>query len=513
MIDRHVASPESKYDRYQLRVDPDFGDRATEIRLLSVQRPHMRALHVAWISFFLAFTIWFAPAPLLKEIKETLDLSSREIWASSICNDVAAIVLRMMLGPICDRFGARIPMALVLVTASIPTAMLGLVHTTAGLCVLRFFIGIAGSSFVMAQFWPSRMFVREISGTANGIVAGWGNLGGAFTQVFMGSVLFPLMRDRYDGDSERAWRVITVIPAAIAFCWGCLLPFISDDAPMGNYTEMKKRGGMDKIYFTTAIRQGTTKNTWILYIQYACSFGVELVMNNAAVLYFSDRFDLSTRDAALIGGSFGAMNIFARAVGGFTSDALNLKTGMRGRLRLLLVLILIEGLVIVAFAFTDTLASAIVTMCIFSCFTQAIEGAIYGIVPYVSKLYTGAVAGFVGSGGNVGSVVFGFGFFALPYKEGFIMMGSLAAISSLLTFFIRIPMHAGLIVGEDHPTVIQTRERYLREFRGEGARIEQHDERESAAQVSDLTEMDLHPPEAHQHTDLPPMAEEEIDEP
>jgi NNP family nitrate/nitrite transporter-like MFS transporter len=27
-------------------------------------------------------------------------------------------------------------------------------------------------------------------------------------------------------------------------------------------------------------------NTWILFIQYACCFGVELTMNNAAALYF-----------------------------------------------------------------------------------------------------------------------------------------------------------------------------------------------------------------------------------
>jgi NNP family nitrate/nitrite transporter-like MFS transporter len=70
----------------------------------------------------------------------------------------------------------------VLCVSAIPTACLGFVNSAAGLSVIRFFIGIAGSSFVMAQYWPSRMFAREIAGTANGIVGGWGNLGGAFTQ-------------------------------------------------------------------------------------------------------------------------------------------------------------------------------------------------------------------------------------------------------------------------------------------------------------------------------------------
>ena len=170
-------------------------------------------------------------------------------------------------------------MAAVLILASIPTALVGLVQDATGLAVVRLFIGIAGSSFVAAQFWPSRMFAREIAGTANGLVGGWGNLGGAWSQVFMGRILFPIFRDDYfDGDAEKAWRTICVIPAGIAFLFGCILPFISDDAPVGNYRAMKKQGSMDRVFMTTSLRSGATRNTWILYAQYACSFGVELVM-------------------------------------------------------------------------------------------------------------------------------------------------------------------------------------------------------------------------------------------
>ena len=102
--DPHKASPESKYDRYQLKVDHNAGDRAMEINLKSFQRPHMRALHCAWISFFLAFTIWFAPAPLLKEIRQDLGLSKKGVWTSSITSDLTAIFTRMVIGPVCDAY-------------------------------------------------------------------------------------------------------------------------------------------------------------------------------------------------------------------------------------------------------------------------------------------------------------------------------------------------------------------------------------------------------------------------
>ena len=473
--DPYESSPNSKYPRYDLPVDHKAGDRALKIKIFSAKRPHMRSLHCAWFSFFLAFTIWFAPAPLLKEIGDTLGLNKQQLWMSSIANDIMAIIGRVIIGPFVDAHAARIPMAVVLCVASIPTAMLGLVQSGVGLSILRLFIGIAGTSFVMSQFWPSRMFAREIAGTANGIVGGWGNLGGAFTQILMGRILFPAFRDYY-GSSEAAWRTIAVIPAAITFAWGCILPFLTDDAPMGNYSEMRRNGTIDRVFYTTSLRSGAKLNTLILYIQYACSFGVEIVMNNGTVLYFNDQFGLSTEDGATLAFTYGAFNIFARAMGGGASDWLNIKSGMRGRLWLTTILLLFEGILLVVFAFVPSLGGAIATMCVFSLFTQSAEGAIYGVVPYISKMYTGSVAGWVGSGGNVGSLVFGLGFRSLEYRQAFLMTGSIVVGSSFLSLFVKIPCHAGLITGEDNNTVIQARERFLRRRELQQALLVRHPE-------------------------------------
>jgi NNP family nitrate/nitrite transporter-like MFS transporter len=166
-----------KYSHYSLHVDPDQDDKATEIKLCSLARPHMRAFHCAWWSFFMAFFTWFSIAPLLSEIQTTLDLSKEQIWTSSIVGVTGTICMRFLLGPLCDKFGPRIPFTIVLCAASIPTACTGLVNSSAGLSILRLFIGIAGGCFVMTQFWMSRMFVKELVGTANALTAGWGNLG------------------------------------------------------------------------------------------------------------------------------------------------------------------------------------------------------------------------------------------------------------------------------------------------------------------------------------------------
>ena len=88
------------------------------------------------------------------------------------------IVMRLILGPMCDKYGPRLTMAIVLVAGAIPTGLTGLINSATDLILIRLFIGVIGSCFVMCQYWTTTMFNREVAGTANAIVGGWGNLGG-----------------------------------------------------------------------------------------------------------------------------------------------------------------------------------------------------------------------------------------------------------------------------------------------------------------------------------------------
>ena len=177
------------------------------------------------------------------------------------------------------------------------------------------------------------MFTKKVVGTANALVGGWGNLGGGVTQIVMGSALFPLFKKIYGGfepdvAAEKAWRTVSVIPAVVAFASGVATYYISDDCPKGNYAEMKKNGTMQEVSAASSFREGALNiNTWLLFIQYACCFGVELTMNNAAALYFVDRFGQSTEAAAAIASIFGWMNLFARGMGGYSSDKANAYSG------------------------------------------------------------------------------------------------------------------------------------------------------------------------------------------
>jgi NNP family nitrate/nitrite transporter-like MFS transporter len=440
------------YETYSVKVDPDQDDKASEIKLCNFKRPHMRAFHCSWFCFFIAFFIWFAIAPLLTEVRDDLKITKQDIWTSNICSVAGTILMRFVLGPLCDKFGARILMGLVLMAASIPCALIGLVNTAGTLAATRFFIGLGGSTFVMCQYWTTSMFTKEVAGTANAMVGGWGNLGGGVTQLVMGSALFPLFK--LGMSSETAWRTVSIVPAIVGLATGYIIIKISDDCPKGNYKQLKEHGTMAEVSAAASFRTGALNlNTWLLFIQYACCFGVELTMNNAAATYFKDEFELSTESAAAIASIFGWMNLFARGLGGFTSDKFNAKMGMRGRLIWQTVCLIIEGIMVLIFARTKSLGLSIFVLVIFSSFVQAAEGATYGIVPYVNGPATGSISGIVGAGGNCGAVAFGLCFRELGTKRAFDIMGSTIIVSGVLSAFIFISGHRGLFFGSDSETV------------------------------------------------------------
>jgi NNP family nitrate/nitrite transporter-like MFS transporter len=150
----------------------DDDKKATELKLCSFAHPHMyESLSLLLrVELFMSAFIRFSVAPLLPEVRKTLDLSPEDVWTTNIVAVAGDIIMRFIFGAVCDHFGAQLTLGFVLLAASIPTAMTGLVTSLAGLTLL--FIGIAGSIFVMSQCWSTHMFSKNIVGVANGLVGG-----------------------------------------------------------------------------------------------------------------------------------------------------------------------------------------------------------------------------------------------------------------------------------------------------------------------------------------------------
>jgi NNP family nitrate/nitrite transporter-like MFS transporter len=180
---------------------------------------------------------------------------------------------------------------------------------------------------------------------------------------------------------------------------------------------------------------------WMLFLAYGACFGIEITIDNIATLYFVDNFHLGLREAGIIAGSFGMMNIFARALGGVFGDKAGKKFGLQGRIIMLSVFLLLEGLGIILFSHIDVLLWAIVTMLMFALFLKMSNGATYSVVPFVNKHAIGTVSGIVGAGGNVGAVLAGLLFTSeqLNYRQSLMIIGFAVVAVSIISFLLTLP--------------------------------------------------------------------------
>lgn len=259
--------------------------------------------------------------------------------------------------------------------------------------------------------------------------------------------------------TDEALRTAPIIPACLTLFTGLIL-LLCKDSPKGNYKELKDKGVMIEVSVFASLRDGLLDfNTYILFIQYACCFGAEVTMLNAAVLHLREEFMLTTDSASAIATFSGWRPLFqfvARTIGGCASDKLNMKKGMKGRLIWQMTCLFITGVTVLIFRITNSLGVVMIILYIFYFFAQAAQGSTYAIVPYIQSSAVGTVAGVVGAGGYAGTIAFGmtFSFRELPSMAGaFNIMSALTIISAALTFLVYVKDHRRIVGGTDSDAV------------------------------------------------------------
>jgi len=416
----------------------NFRNKATRIRLADFSSAPMRAFHMSWIAFFLCFFGWFGVAPLMPVIRDQLHLTKAQIGNLTIASVAITVLVRMVIGWLCDHIGPRRAYTWLLILGSLPVMTVGLAHDYSTFLLFRLAIGAIGASFVITQYHTSVMFAPNVVGTANAAAAGWGNLGGGVTQMVM-----PLLFAGFVSLGVGAWwgwRMAMFVPGVMMLLCGIAYYKLTQDTADGDFAQLRARGELASrsgagSAFATACRDS---RVWALFVIYGACFGMELTIDNIAALYFTDYFHLALTAAGIVAGSFGMMNIFARALGGIVSDRFNQRWGLRGRALLLGATICCEGLAMMLFSQMRVLPLAIASMMLTGLFIKMSNGATYSLVPFVNKRALGAVAGIVGAGGNVGSVVAGFLFKGtLPWTQALLVLGATISAVSVLALVVR----------------------------------------------------------------------------
>ncbi len=386
------------------------GQKATRIDLFSFSSPAMRAFHLTWMAFFICFFAWFAAAPLMPLIKNTFGLSKGQIENINIAAVAVTIFVRILIGPLCDKFGPRRAYTWLLIVGAVPVFGLAFSQNYAMFLFFRLCIGAIGASFVISQYHTSVMFAENVVGTANATVGGWGNAGAGAAQSLMALIATGVIS--LGVEHQYGWRVALFVPGIAMWIMAYFYARFTQDTPRGDIIDLRKsgidvelgkKGGV--AIFAQAARN---YRVWMLACAYGGCFGVELYIHNVAASYYVDRFGLSLVNAGLAAGIFGGLALFARALGGIASDNVAKSRGVSGRTVLLSTFLLCEGIGLIVFGHASSVAFAIIAMTGFGLFTHMSAGAVYAIMPMVDRKALGGVCGLIGAGGNVGGVVAGF---------------------------------------------------------------------------------------------------------
>ena len=319
-------------------------------------------------------------------IKKDLNLSQTDIANSNILSLAATLLVRLIAGPLCDRFGPKWTFAGILLAGAVPTALAGTVTTPSGLIAIRFFVGILGGSFIPCQVWTTGFFDKNIVGTANSLAAGFGNAGGGVTYFVMPAVYNSLVQRQHMSD-HAAWRVAFVVPFILITATALIMVVSCPDTPTGKWSsrarDTKQALDMRETFFSTigtrkdkkmtapslesaglsndtiglksgggegnysemqaneddilaaaswelvekpTIR-GTVKAvsslpTVALAVAYFCSFGTELAIYSILGAYYAKNLHLSQTASGNWAAFFGILNFVFRPAGGVISDAI-----------------------------------------------------------------------------------------------------------------------------------------------------------------------------------------------
>lgn len=415
----------------------------TTLPLFSLNSINMRTFHITWLMFFVCFFGWFGLAPLMPTIREDLGLSKSQVGNIIIASVSGTILARLIIGKLCDTWGPRRTAIRLLIAGSLPVFLVGLSRDYTTFLLFRLAISVIGASFVITQYHTSMMFAANIKGTANAVTGGWGNLGGGVTNMVMPVIFATIVG--FGFTKSEAWRYAMIIPGIMMLIVAWLYARYTKDTPDGNFDETGHLQHKTKTDYSIL----ADWRIWALTIAYAMCFGMEITFDNVAALHFVDTFHLDQSNAGFWAGVFGFMNIFARALGGIVSDKVGVRFGLRGKGRLLAIVLLLEGIGLLFFAQAGNFTLAIISMLSFALFLKMANGATYGIVPFINEKNIGLVSGIVGAGGNLGGMLFGFLFKSesISYIQAFTYIGYIVIAVSfivMLTRFISKPAKSWL---------------------------------------------------------------------
>ncbi len=353
---------------------------------------HWPTLACAFLYFDVSFMIWVLIGALAVSISAELGLDAeRNAFEKGLMVALPLLggtILRLVLGVMTDRLGARRTALIGMVLSAIPL-LLGWTwaRSLPEVLLVGLMLGVAGASFAAALPLASRWYPPQYQGLAMGI-AGAGNSGTALA-TFFGPILARSI----------GWHAVfglALIPLSLTFL--VFLLFARDSPNQPPPKPLKAYG--DVLGWS---------DTWWFCALYSVTFGGFVGLASFLNTFFKDQYypdDVKT--GAIYAGYFTTLCViagsFLRPVGGYLADRF-------GGIRMLVVLYAGVACCMLGLALLPPLPVAVVLLFAGMGLLGMGNGSVFQLVPQRFPKEIGVVTGVVGAAGGLGG-------FLLPFQLG-----------------------------------------------------------------------------------------------
>src|SRR5262245_51851137 len=380
---------------------------------------HLPSLFCAFLYFDISFMVWVLLGALANAVVPDFGMSAGDKGLMVAVPILGGAVLRVVLGVMTDRWGAKRTGMIGLVLTLVPL-LLGWLWADSfpKVLLVGLLLGVAGASFAAALPLASRWYPPRYQGLAMGI-AGAGNSGTALATFFG-----PGLAEWF------GWHAVfglALIPVAVTLA---LFAVLAKDSP--NQPPPKPLSA-----YGAVLRQ---RDTWWFCLFYSVTFGGFVGLASYLSIFFFDQYELSRVHAGYFTTLCVIAGSFLRPVGGYLSDRL-------GGVRMLVALYGGVGVLMLGMALLPPLPVAVGLLFLGMGLLGMGNGSVFQLVPLRFPKEIGVITGIVGAAG-------GFGGFFLPtllgylkgltgsYGAGFGVFAATGAVCVLLMLALKVRWEA-----------------------------------------------------------------------
>lgn len=362
------------------------------------QAGHTPTLLSAFLYFDLSFMVWYLLGPMQVQLAAALQLDTQQRAMMVAVPILCGAVLRLFLGMLADRIGAKRAgmLAQVLVIVSLLTAWTLGVNSFSQVLLLGMMLGVAGASFAVALPLASRWYPPEHQGTAMGI-AGAGNSGTVFAALFA-----PMLAMAFGYQAVFGLACIPLVLTLLVFT-AC-----AKDAPTA--VSRKRLSDYGRVLL------GNRDSWWFMFF-YAITFGGFAGFASALPGYFHDQFGFDPKIAGWATAACVLAGSVMRPIGGVIADRIG------GTRTLLAVYLAVAVLVATAgMGWGGSVATVSLFVLTLLCLGAG-NGAVFQLVPQRFGTDIGLMTGLIGMAGGIGGFLLAAGMGVVKQHTGSYSLG------------------------------------------------------------------------------------------